>query len=454
MDIDMRLPRLTTRQAVILLIAISLLTHFAWFGTPPSAVFDEVHFGKFLSAYFTGDYYFDIHPPLGKLVFAGWGRLWGFEPGFSFANIGDAYPDRLYLALRFLPTLAGSLLPLVIFGLALQLGMRRTPALAAGILVALDNALIVQSRFILLDSFLLLFGFGALWAYLRWRGGGTTWLLPAAGILGALAASIKWTGLTFLALIVILELIHLWKDRNGTAFRRLHVVFASFVVIPILVYALPFALHFALLPDSGPGDAFMTRGFQATLEGNANADDPALERPGFIGKFIELNVEMYRSNARLTATHPYSSPWYTWPVMARPIYYWAGPNMERIYLLGNPAVWWASTFALIAALGTVFACGIRRMDPVLRLLLAGWGLNLLPFVGIGRVMFLYHYFIALIFAILLLAALADRLPRPRRPLAALMVISLVVFVFFAPLTYGLPLSGSQYNARAWFSSWK
>ncbi len=31
-------------------------------------VFDEVHFGKFISGYIRGTYFFDIHPPAGKLL--------------------------------------------------------------------------------------------------------------------------------------------------------------------------------------------------------------------------------------------------------------------------------------------------------------------------------------------------------------------------------------------------
>ena len=145
------------KKAALIVLALGVITHTLWFGNPPSAVFDEVHFGKFVSAYFTHEYYFDIHPPLGKLIIAGWGNIWGFNPGFSFANIGEAYPDKLYLALRFLPSLAGALLPLVVFGIAIELGIGIYAATLAGSLVAFDNALLAQSRLILLDPFLLFF---------------------------------------------------------------------------------------------------------------------------------------------------------------------------------------------------------------------------------------------------------------------------------------------------------
>jgi hypothetical protein len=55
--------------------------------------------------------------------------------------------------------------------------------------------------------------------------------------------------------------------------------------------------------------------FQSTLKGNPSYTLGA--HMSFFDKFTELNAEMYRANQTLTATHPYGSRWYTWPLEQR-----------------------------------------------------------------------------------------------------------------------------------------
>ncbi|MBX4190146.1 phospholipid carrier-dependent glycosyltransferase, partial [Candidatus Parcubacteria bacterium] len=336
------------RLSFFIILAVSVAAHFLFFGHPNETVFDEVHFGKFTSAYYTHQYYFDIHPPLGKLMIAGFGKIFNFEPEYSFTQIGQTFPDHKYLSLRFLPILAGAILPLVIFLLALELGFAIPGAFTAGMFVALENALLTQSRYILLDPFLLLFGFTSLFFYFRFRNQGNRSSLVWMAIFGGLAVSIKWTGASFLGLAGVIELIYLL--RNWSA-RRFSKDILAFAVIPFIIYFFVFAIHFALLTKSGTGDAFMNPAFQSTLIGNGYQNQPGLKAPNILQKFVQLNTEMYHANQRLTASHPYSSKWYTWPFMIRPIYYWVGSTPasyeEKIYLIGNPLIWWASTVAVL-----------------------------------------------------------------------------------------------------------
>ncbi len=453
---------MSKKTSLIILILVSIAAHFAFFGRPNETVFDEVHFGKFVSSYYTGEYYFDIHPPGGKLLIAGFAKLFHFVPEYSFAEIGQTFPDHKYLALRFLPILAGMLLPIIIYFLALELGLSVIASFAAGMFVALDNALLTQSRYILLDPFLLSFGFASLLYYVRWQRTHRIKDLITMGVLGGLAFSIKWTGITFLGIAGLIELFRIIKNYS---FKSIVNLFLYFAVLPLVVYFLIFFIHFSLLPKSGEGDAFMTPEFQRTLQDSAYANDSTIQPLNTFQKFIELNEEMYRANATLTATHPYGSKWYTWPLMIRPIYYWnrsseITPTQEKIYLIGNPLIWWTSTIAilylLINSLGEIFL-KIRRKSVTINtlplILIGAWAVNLLPFVGITRVMFIYHYLTAFIFAILALAYLLDS-HKSRRLIFAMIALAAITFLYFAPLSYGLPLEAGSFQHRIWLPTWQ
>lgn len=467
------------KKLIILLLVLSAVTHFAFFGHPNQTVFDEVHFGKFISGYLTGEYFFDIHPPLGKLLISGLGYLTGFKPGFSFAAIGETFSDHHYLWLRLLPTLAGTLLPLIIFLLALELSFSNRSAFLAGFFVIFENALNIQSRFILLDSFLLLFGFSALLFYLKYRhqNFNSKWL-TWSGVMAGLAASVKWTGLAFLAIILLFELIRL--GQSGRRIADWLKAFLGFILIPLAIYVSIFAIHFHLLTKSGTGDAFMSREFQKTLTGNPNENNLEIKEIDFVEKFKEVNKQMYQANERITATHPYGSKWYTWPFLNRTVFYWQkdiGTQQEKIYLLGNPLIWWAGTiamlFLLIHCLQNLFqkikgstldpeplptasyGAGLqkgRTLGFVESFLLLGFFINLLPFIGIKRVMFLYHYFPSLIFTLLTLAYLSER--QKKGFFTFLIIIAVAGFLYFSPFTYGLPLSTQAQNYLLWSNSWR
>ncbi len=97
------------------------------------------------------------------------GIIGGYRPTIDFGVIGESFTDTNFIWLRVLPALAGALLPIVIYYLCRTLNFGKMAAFAAAFLVIVENSLLVQSRFILLDSLLLLFGFGSLLFYFLYR---------------------------------------------------------------------------------------------------------------------------------------------------------------------------------------------------------------------------------------------------------------------------------------------
>ncbi len=399
-------------------------------------------------------------------MIAGMGYLTDFKPGFSFSEIDQQFPGKSYEWLRLLPTLAGTLLPLIIFLLALELGISKESSFVAAMAIILENAMLVQSRFILLDAFLLLFGFSALLCYMLYRRKDSWGYFILGIIFSALALSIKWTGLSFLAIIILAEgIVFIRKPHISALIPKL----TAFLLIPLIYFSI-FFIHFKLLPHSGPGDPYMTSRFQKTLTDNKFETDTSVKPLSIIQKFIELNKEMYQANATLTAGHPYSSKWYTWPFMVRPIYYWyEGPKADlhpgesaRIYFLGNPVIWWFSTIAIIYTLLDLLPGlqNIRKLREFFStrklsvILSTAYLINLLPFVGISRAMFLYHYMIDLVIAIIALGYIIDQFPARRKIALGVIVLAMASFIFFAPLSYGTALSDHAFKLHIWFPSWE
>lgn len=439
----------------LLLTALSLLTHLLFFGYPSAVVFDELYNGSFISAYHTGSFYFDIHPPLAKIILKFFGYLVGIPYDVDFGAIGNALPPEIIL-LRILPVIAGIILPLIVYFICRHLNLSKIASFTAGMLMVLENSLIVQSRFILFDSTMLLFGFSAILLYLIYTKDTKKWhLLILSAILAAGALSIKWTGLAFPLFIIIFEIIRTEKLLQ-TVKQAVKTVLV-YGIIGLFFYMSVFAIHFAYLDHTGPGDAFMTDRFQKTLIGSPYENDASLKPKGFFGKFIELNLQMYDANKTLDATHMYGSKWHTWPLMLKPIFYWqSAPEAGHyIYFLGNPFIYWLGTLSIISL---IFYSIFRKQNRKIALfILAGFLVNFIPFIFIGRVMFLYHYEAALIFSIMALVFLLDQIFSDRKKIivcSSIIGVCLVTFLYFSPLTYGTYLDEGGLDARMWLSSWR
>jgi dolichyl-phosphate-mannose-protein mannosyltransferase len=461
-----------------IIAVISAVTHFAYFGYPLSVVFDETYFLKFVGQYWEGLYFFDVHPPVGKLIFVFFAWITGITPTSQIGAIHTAIdPSLVYF--RLIPIIAGTVLPIVIYFICRRLNLSYVTAFLAGLFICFENSLVVQSRFVLIDPLLILTGFLALLWYLDYRSHRTRIVLGKVFLfLSALAfactVSIKWNGLFFAAPIFAFELYDIWKDRilfwRASGRFLLHTLL--YFIIGIILYTSFFAIHFSLLTKSGPGDAFMSHAFQKTLEGSKYADNPSLVPPKFFGKLFELNGEMYDSHTRMTKEHNYASQFYTWPSMQRPIYYWheeasstpTTPRTDgRIYLIGNPLLYWFGTAAIVCMLLYGVTALIRRKTSELHNPEALWFIviaylgNFLPYILITRVMFLYHYQAALVVSLMAIAYLFEMIAgKKTRLITALVfvVACISLFLYFAPLTYGTFLTEKAYEHRVWFKSWK
>ncbi len=461
---------------VLILTLISLSTHIIFFGHPSSVVFDEVHIGNYISNYLESSYFFDVHPPLAKLVFAFLAYLFGNDISVvDFTKIGNSLPQWI-IFLRLIPIIAGIVLPIIIYKVLIYLNIKENLAFLAGILISMENSLIVQSRFLMVDSIILMSGFLSILLYFAYRKqientnpdyrGIEKIFIILSVTFAIICFCIKWIGLSFLGLIILFEIYHNYRE-TGRIFNKksFKLILWSFGLF-IFIYISLFAIHFKLLPKSGPGDAYMTAQFQKTLIGNRFAQDNSIEaKSDFFGKFMELQGEMIRANNSLTTPHQYSSSWYSWPLMSRTIYYWQATSTvsgvldsKYIYFIGNPLLYWGGALSIITLLFlTIFKFKDIKDKYASIFILTGFFINFLPFMLIGRIMFLYHYAVALIFSIMAIIVLLNKVENKKIQKILYIVIlltSLYLFIFFSPLTYGLSLSDQALQARMWMGSWR
>ncbi len=462
-------PRLFGRSEFLLLVAIGALVRFWRLFTPDAVVFDEFHYLRYSGHYFTHRYYFDLHPPLAKLLYAGMAKLFSVPPGVLL------HPSPAPV-LRILPALCGTITVALVYIILTQLGASRAVAALGTFAVALDNALVADSRLILLEPLMICFALTGVACFFAARarpGASRWWLYAASGLASGCAASVKWTGLSGLGLILCVWLYDWIRERAQRWLRLLIPV--MLVALTVAVYLVVFAIHFSLLTRASEGvdDNFVSLQYRETLR-----DDPSYSpsaQVSFLKKLEDTHHAINLGNRELEGlTHPSASPWYTWPIMKHPIGLWLsdakqspGRQAPFMILLGNPIVWWGGLVGLGLAI-LLLAWWRERARPfrfALAVLVGGYAINYLPFMPITRLMYLYHYLFALIW-ISMVAAFASgvltgwaqmsdsapwRFPSRRSRALYLTLAALIVvgFVYFSPFTYGFGLSSRSYDQHFW-----
>ncbi|MGC1246229.1 MAG: phospholipid carrier-dependent glycosyltransferase [Spirulinaceae cyanobacterium] len=426
----------------------SLGLRFWGLGRFDELVFDEVYFAKYGYNYLQQISFFDVHPPLGKyLISLG---IWLHTYLFKQGDTAVAY--------RWLNAFTGSFLPLIVGGIAYQLTRRSSYALIASFLAATDGLLLVESRYGLINIYLLAFGLlGQLLFLLALN-------LPHkqqfyflySGIFFSFCLAVKWNGLGFLLGIYLFY--GLVKGTEKLKFSLHHSLWQqlskinlldfllNFAVIPALIYRLLWIPHLAI---------------------NQEFD------------FWQVHQQIFgyhNSIGNTTTTHPYCSAWYTWPLMLRPVGYYyqqvensvGNVTIYDVHAIGNPLLWWLSTGAILILCVGLFV----QLTKYLRkrkihsenfcisiFLILNYAANFLPWLKVTRCTYIYHYMGASLFAFLALAWLIDKCFNSSLSQYKYFGVIAIAFIFCAylfwlPIYLGLPLSQPEFATRMWLSSWR
>jgi dolichyl-phosphate-mannose--protein O-mannosyl transferase len=443
--------------------------------TPRGAVWDENYYVTAIQRQVDHRAQFASHPPLGFLLSSIAPRLGPIRAA------GEGLADRKTLAGATIPpgydfartrigsALAGVLGATTFFALMLALTDRLVLALGLANLFTFENAFLVQFRAAQLDSFLMLFSLLALLTFTlsfrrleRARPG----LDLAFGAAVGLAAMVKLIGVWLVLagpLLLVARLRAATRERSLAttliALSRSTVLMsAGFVGATALVYAAQTA-DAVRPPDPATPAGARDQGFVSPAHGAWLAGRvPYSARVVAGAARDDLNYVLSDLHG-VPRTDPNGSWPGEWPLMRRTIdYRWDGTSAKTRYvqLVGNPVGWGVGLIGLLVAPLLVLRArsGPRRVLALALLLLWGWVMGLHVWLAQTRVMYLYHYFPALILS-WCLAALAcsealERLPTRRAARTALSLTALLHlagFWFWSPMTFGRELSAAQCQAR-------
>ncbi|CAK1549544.1 unnamed protein product [Leptosia nina] len=270
----------------------TFLTRFYKVLEPDHVCWDETHFGKMASWYINRTFFFDVHPPLGKMLIALSGKLTGYDGNFPFDKPGDKYDGARYEGMRiFCATLGALIIPLTFLTLW-EMTKSIDSTLIGTMLLLLDVGFLTLNRYILLDPILLFFMTCSMYGAFKVRSLTETGTPPFAPhmlcwqfFLGASLActmSVKFVGLFIVLFVGFRTIADLWNVLGDltkpVSLTLKHLIGRSITLIlwPIILYVFFFWIHLTILSKSGSGDGFYSSGFQARLQGNSlnNASAP------------------------------------------------------------------------------------------------------------------------------------------------------------------------------------
>nr|KMM63971.1 O-mannosyl-transferase 2 [Coccidioides posadasii RMSCC 3488] len=334
--------------APVIFTALAFFTRMWRIGLSNIVTWDEAHFGKFGSHYIKREFYFDVHPPLGKMLVGLSGYLAGYNGSFEFKS-GEKYPEELnYTFMRIFNAFFGVVCVPLAYFTARELNFRRATVWLVTLMVLFENSYATISRFILLDSMLLCFTFTTVFCWARFhrfqnQSFSCEWFiwLFLTGISIGCVCSVKMVGLFCTALVGLYTIEDLWNKFGDLKMPKTvlaqHLVarIIALILVPLAVYMFSFYIHFLVLENSGPGDAQMSSLFQANLRGTTVGKDSPLEiaigskvtikNMGYGGGLLHSHVQTYPSGSsqqQVTCYHHKDSnnDWFVYPNRTQPDY--------------------------------------------------------------------------------------------------------------------------------------
>lgn len=425
--------------------------------------FDEIYFPR--TAYEELEHYpilyENTHPPLGKYFISLGIAIFGMNP-FGWRIIG---------------TIFGALLIPLMYMIAKRLFKDSFWAFFCGFLMMFDFMHFTQTRLATIDSYTVFFVMATYYFMLKYydtpayEKGFFKSLIPLllSGIFLGLGAVTKWIalyGAFGIAVIFFISRGFEYREYNrklnaairdnqsggDDRYKSLNSYLGKyfyatclfcilfFIIIPAVIYVCSF------IPIENRNDG-----------------------KSLIVEVIDSIKSMYNYHKGVVAPHPYSSTWYQWPIMVRPIFYYQGALLPEgtgssISSFGNPFIWWTGLIAFFTTLWLLitrkFSRRLTQPDesrPALFAVIGYLSLYVPWIIAPRKLTFIYHYFACVPFLIIMMAVVFQYLERAniikRWVTHLLMGLVLLLFIIYYPVLSGLEVPRGYLNVLQLLPSW-
>ncbi len=500
---------------------LAALLRFWDLGKPRAFEFDETYYAKDAWSLMHFGYARDYVDKANAEILTGHtGGLWTDVPnmvvhpevGKWLIGLGESVFGMTPFGWRVASAVVGSLMVMVMIRLARRVTRSTLLGLVAGLLMCFDGMQLVLSRLALLDVFVAFFVLCAVscmvadrdWGRERlaravpsgtrlsqrawgpvilWR----PWRL-ATGVFWGLAVSTKWSALFPLAAFGLLMWFWDAGARRSFGVRRALVKSAVVDALPAVGYVvlLPLLIYLASwtgwLLHAGTYEQHLSNTqygpyWGSYLRHDAHGFFPELWQSLRSLWHYHHDVYAFHTGFLNNSTHAYQSDPWGWMVLNRPVGIdtqldiapgaqgcaaAAGSTcLRQVLLLGNPVVWWFSTFAALWAV----VAWVARRDWRYGLVVIGIVVTWLPWLRYDdRPIFSYYAVTILPFLILgatmLLGEMlgrADASPVRRAMGAAsvgiVVVLAMLSFAWFWPIWTDQLITYREWVARMWFKRW-
>ena len=453
-----------------------------------STYFDEIYYARTAYEYLHGiDVYEWTHPPLGKLLMTIPIALFGFSP-FTFRLMGNLF---------------GILLIPIMYILGKRIFKNRKWALLAGLIMMFDNFHFVHARIALVDTFQLVFILLSVLFMKEYMDLSkkddfkkkAKYLLLSGLFIGC-AIDTKWNALYVGLGLAITFFVHLFREYkiNLIELAKKNINLSRVInTINILVLT-PFALYYLLLllidkEASSIGIIvyyIVVFCFVFTKLGMIIFKDkyliklmiisiisfiiipiviyilsyllfPNVENyDGTLKGILEMNKMMYGYHSGLDATHPFSSVWYEWPLMIKPVWLYTGGTLSGLRMtitdIGNPAIWWCGILGFIHLIINM----IFKKDKTSLFIIIFILSTFIPYIFVGRLMFMYHYYITLpfvMFGIVSMIKWITEKTKSNKAYYGYIALIIITFMVFYPIVSGMPVKGEYIEGLKILPSW-